>query len=189
MARIKTYGLDSDINAADKVVGTDGTPGSDFGKTKNFSVSSLRSFIGAGGNLITKKITVTTGQLRTIHTSPVVLIDIADDEVADVVSVIIKTSNQTSENNLNFPDALTIEPASSSGSDSYNYPVPTTAVNGTDNLIYKPIVAAGDSGPGPINGDVRFKSTSSLNAPTETGTATTEITIWITYQIIDLTDI
>ena len=189
MARIKEYGLDSSIDPADKVIGSDGKPGSTYGDTKNFSVSALRSFIGTGGNLITKKITVTTAQLRTINTAPVALIDIADDEVADVVSVIIKTSNQTSENNLSFPDALTIEPASSSGDDSYNYPIPTTAINGTDNLIYKPIVAAGDSGPGPINGDVRFKSTNSLNAPTETGTATTEITIWVTYQIIDLTDI
>ena len=42
MARIKTYGLDSDINAADKIVGTDGTPGNDFGKTKNFSCIYIR---------------------------------------------------------------------------------------------------------------------------------------------------
>lgn len=188
MARIKTYGLDTNIDPADKIVGTDGKQGNDFGKTKNFSVSSLRSFIGAGGNLITKKITVTTAQLRTIHTGPVVLIDIADDEVADVVSVIIKTSNQTSGNNLNFPDPLTIEPAISSGT-SYNYPIAQVALNNTSNIIYKPIVAAGGTDPGPIIGDVRFKSTSSLNAPTETGTATTEVTIWITYQIIDITNI
>jgi hypothetical protein len=188
MARIKTYGLDSDINAADKVVGTDGTPGSDLGKTKNFSVSALRSFIGSGGNLITKKITVTTDQLKTIHTGPVTLIDIADNEVADVISVIIKTSNQTAQNKLTFPDPLTIEPAISN-STSYNYPIAAASLNNTSNIIYKPIVAAGGTDPGPIVGDVRFKSTSSSNAPTETGTATTEVTIWITYQIIDLTDI
>jgi len=188
MARIETYGLDPNITATDKVVGTDGTPGNDFGKTKNFSVSALRSFIGSGGNLITKKITLTTNQLKTIHTDPVILIDIADNEVADVISVIIKTSNQTAENKLTFPDLLTIEPAVSTGT-SYNYPIPAASLNNTSNIIYKPIVAAGGTDLGPITGDVRFKSTSSLNAPTETGTATTEVTIWITYQIIDLTDI
>jgi hypothetical protein len=185
MANISTYILDTGIDINDKVIGTDGTTGEDQGKTKNFSVSALRSFIGSGGNFVTKKITVSTAQLRTIHTSPVVLIDLTDNEVADVVSVIIKTSNQTSQNKLNFPDALTIEPAISNNT-SYNYPIAAASLNNTSNIVYKPIVAAGGTDPGPIVGDVRFKSTSSSNAPTETGTATTEVTIWITYQIIDI---
>jgi len=66
MARIKEYGLDSDINAADKVVGTDGTPGDDFGKTKNFSIGSLKDFI-AGSQLVTTKVTVTSAQLLSLN--------------------------------------------------------------------------------------------------------------------------
>ena len=48
MARIKTYGLDTDIDPADKVIGSDGKQGINFGKTKNFSISALSSFIGTG---------------------------------------------------------------------------------------------------------------------------------------------
>lgn len=45
MARIRTYGLDSNIDPADKIIGTDGTPGPNQGDTKNFSVSALVSYI------------------------------------------------------------------------------------------------------------------------------------------------
>jgi hypothetical protein len=185
MARIATYSKDTSISVDDLLIGTDAE---DANITKNYKIGDLRSFIGTGGNLVTKKITVTTEQLKTIHTGPVVLIDLTDNEVADIISVIIKTSNQTPEGNLNFPDPLTIEPAISNGA-SYNYPIVASALNNTSNIIYKPIVAAGGTDPGPIVGDVRFKSTSSSNAPTETGTAKTKVTIWITYQIIKITDL
>jgi|11_taG_2_1085331.scaffolds.fasta_scaffold00844_17 hypothetical protein len=48
MARIKTYSNDVEINPEDKVVGSDGKQGVDFGKTKNFSVAALAGYIGAG---------------------------------------------------------------------------------------------------------------------------------------------
>ena len=48
MARIRTYSIDTDISPDDKVVGTDGNPGSNFGKTKNFTVGALSSFIKSG---------------------------------------------------------------------------------------------------------------------------------------------
>ena len=48
MARIKTYNIDADISSEDKVVGTDGNPGNNFGKTKNFTIGALSGFIGAG---------------------------------------------------------------------------------------------------------------------------------------------
>ena len=47
MARIRTYGLDSNIDPADKVVGTDGTPGPNQGSTKNFTVAALAAYIDA----------------------------------------------------------------------------------------------------------------------------------------------
>jgi len=185
MANISTYTLDSSIDLNDKVIGTDGTTGEDQGKTKNFSVSALRSFIGSGGNLLTKKITVTTEQLRVINTTPITVVDVAENEAADVVSVIAKMSNQSTENNLNFPDNLTIEPSDGYGT-VYEYILNTGFLNSSLNWIYKPIVAAGNTTPGPITGDVRLKSINALNTPTETGTATTELNIWVTYQIINL---
>lgn len=48
MARIKTYDIDTSISSEDKVVGTDGNPGNNFGKTKNFTVGALSGFIRAG---------------------------------------------------------------------------------------------------------------------------------------------
>lgn len=47
MAKIDTYGNDSAIEADDKLIGTDGTTGEDSGKTKNFTISALSSYIGA----------------------------------------------------------------------------------------------------------------------------------------------
>ncbi len=48
MARIKTYALDSSVSSIDKVIGTDGDPGQNYGATKNFTVADLAGFIGAG---------------------------------------------------------------------------------------------------------------------------------------------
>jgi hypothetical protein len=44
MARIQIYGLDSEIDPADKVIGTDGQPGVNYGKTKNYSIAELASY-------------------------------------------------------------------------------------------------------------------------------------------------
>ncbi len=45
MTKIKNYELDSTINDDDKVIGTDGLPGVDFGRTKNYSIASLVNYI------------------------------------------------------------------------------------------------------------------------------------------------
>lgn len=45
MARIQIYPLDTDLNGADKLVGTDGTVGADLNKTKNFTLSDLKHFV------------------------------------------------------------------------------------------------------------------------------------------------
>lgn len=47
MATINTYENDSVINPADKVIGSDGAVGADLGKTKNFTVSSLTTYVSA----------------------------------------------------------------------------------------------------------------------------------------------
>ena len=45
MTKIKNYELDSTINDEDKVIGTDGLPGANFGRTKNYSIASLVAYI------------------------------------------------------------------------------------------------------------------------------------------------
>ena len=52
MARIITYATDSIIHDADKVIGTDGVEGANFGKTKNYTISDLKSHINTGINLL-----------------------------------------------------------------------------------------------------------------------------------------
>ena len=45
MAKISTYDSDATIEAADKLIGTDGSPGVDSGKTKNYTVSALQAYL------------------------------------------------------------------------------------------------------------------------------------------------
>lgn len=44
MARIQTYNLDSNIDPADKVIGSDGKPGATYGDTKNYSFQQLTDY-------------------------------------------------------------------------------------------------------------------------------------------------
>lgn len=48
MAKITTYVDDTNIIDADKLVGTDGNVGSQYGKTKNFTVGGLKQYITLG---------------------------------------------------------------------------------------------------------------------------------------------
>lgn len=47
MATINTYDNDGTIEAADKLIGSDGSIGADAGKTKNYTVSSLTAYVAA----------------------------------------------------------------------------------------------------------------------------------------------
>ena len=61
MAVINTYATDSTVESADKLIGSDGTTGADAGKTKNFTVGSLGTWIGQYGLLGT----VSVGSITT----------------------------------------------------------------------------------------------------------------------------
>ena len=45
MTKIKQYELDSTIHEDDKVIGTDGNPGVDLGRTKNFTIAALTNYL------------------------------------------------------------------------------------------------------------------------------------------------
>jgi hypothetical protein len=49
MPNISAYQKDSIISADDKVIGTDGTIGVDFGKTKNYTIGDITSFVVSNG--------------------------------------------------------------------------------------------------------------------------------------------
>lgn len=45
MANVSSYQSDSTVEPLDKLLGSDGSDGVDAGKTKNYTVASLRAFI------------------------------------------------------------------------------------------------------------------------------------------------
>lgn len=45
MANINSYASDQTIHANDKLIGSDGTTGADFGKTKNFTVGDIKDYV------------------------------------------------------------------------------------------------------------------------------------------------
>ena len=47
MATIDTYGNDGTVEGADKLLGSDGTSGADAGKTKNYTVSALTTYVAS----------------------------------------------------------------------------------------------------------------------------------------------
>jgi hypothetical protein len=52
MAKISTYNNDGTVEAADKLIGTDGSTNSaDTGKTKNYTVAALRTFMFASPSI------------------------------------------------------------------------------------------------------------------------------------------
>ena len=151
--------------------------------TRNFSVGDVIA-LATGTLLQAKKVTITTAQLKTSGNSVVNIIDLADNQVADVISVMVKVNNQSAANKLTFADPLTIEPADTIAP-SYRYLIPVSAANSeVVGQFYKPALDAGFSAAGPITGDVRFKNSVLNSNPVETGTATTTLDIYITYRII-----
>lgn len=70
MANINTYQIDTTIHELDKLIGSDGSTGPDAGKTKNFTVSSLKEFI------------LDAPQLSS-------LVDAADDAAAATAGVVV----------------------------------------------------------------------------------------------------
>lgn len=49
MAIINEYDNDGTINAEDKLIGSDGAVGVDYGKTKNYTIASIASYISSEG--------------------------------------------------------------------------------------------------------------------------------------------
>ena len=183
MARITTYANDSVISPLDKLIGTDAD---DSNITKNYLISDLLAYIGTT-NAVTKKVTITTDQLKTSGNSVVNIVDLGENQVADVISVMVRVNNQSAANKLTFANALTIEPADTTAP-SYRYLIPVSAANSeVVGQFYKPALDAGYSAAGPVVGDVRFKSSVTGSNPVETGTATTTLDIYVTYSILSTT--
>jgi|TARA_B110000967_G_scaffold124166_1_gene126843 hypothetical protein len=152
-------------------------------KTRNFSVSDVIA-LATGTLLQAKKVTITTDQLKISGNSVVNIVDLEENQVADVISVMVRVNNQSAANKLTFADPLTIEPQGQVVP-NYKYIIPVSVANSeVVGQFYKPALDAGYSDIGPVIGDVRFKNSVTDSNPVETGTATTTLDIYITYRII-----
>ena len=178
MAKISTYSIDGTIDPADKLIGTDGTQGADNGKTKNFSIANLQSFIGKGGVCLQKKIEITNEQLKTLETTSVVLFDQIDNNIIIPSSVIVKVVGQTATDNLAFGDELQIKYKTASTtliviSDS------NTSGNASD-VFYHEYQNSG------TDAAIEAIELTTDGSVTETGTSVTKIILYISYQITDV---
>lgn len=180
MARIKTYGLDSDINAADKIVGTDGTPGNDFGKTKNFSIQSLQNFIGRT-DIVKKTITVTTEQLLAMtvldDSTYVKLIDVNSELPRDEAVMIFGIFGKVDQGGgkiIRWPSGttMTITPQNPGGADSGNewtmdFSSSFIQIEPLSYADRKTYIGAPTAGSWPLDWDVYLKSSNTTLPTTE----------------------
>ena len=180
MAQIITYPKGTPKNA-DYLLGTS-TPATntdDLPVTKNFAISDVLGLASAS-YIKSDKIIISTAELKDLHNTPKVLVDVTagnPKEICQVYSVIFHVSGNTATNNLTFPNELNIQ---SNNTSPWKYIVPQATANAEFTPFYVPSFAAGNSG---LDSDVVLYSAA---AATENGTATTTMTVWITYRIFEI---
>ena len=189
MARITTYGLDSDINAADKVVGTDGTPGDDFGKTKNFSISSLQTYFGSD-LIFTKKIILENAQIADLGTAKT-LVEIGggDSENGDFVQLLgaaIEIENSgAAESSYTFANPLIIGWSGDTGDDHMIIiPIADCPAGNNSNPSPKILLPEDNQGEWRRGADIIIFEKGFAD-PTATNTPVSKMAIHLTYRIFD----
>ena len=102
-------------------------------------------------------------------------------ELCQVYSVVFSVSGNNVLNKLTFPNDLNIEADAAS---PWKYIIPQSIANeqAINTPYYNPSLTAGRIG---LDSDVIL---SSAGAAVETGTATTTMTVWITYRIFNIAD-
>lgn len=164
---------------SDLVIGTDvsveGNP------TKTFTIDSVLG-LASTSYIKSDKIIVTTEELKALHTTPKVLVDVTagnPKELCQVYSVVFSVRGNNVLNNLTFPNDLNIQ---SNNSSPWKYVIPQATANTQLEVYYTPSLTAGTT---EFDSDVVL---SSAGAAVETGTATTTMTVWVTYRIFNIAD-
>lgn len=184
MANISTYTTDSAIDPADKVIGTDGTDGADNGKTKNFSIGDLQSYIGKGGQYLQKKLQVSNAQLKNNVNYQV--FESVENNIIVPVSAVVYVEGQEANNKLNYAHDITITYKGSLAigiDNEHLITIEKEKLNNTTAPADRYYQLYNTASEVQANNALVLKAGST---PTETGTSVTQLTIWLTYQIIDL---
>ena len=129
-----------------------------------------------------EKIIVSTAELKDLHNTPKILVDVTagnPKEICQVYSVVFGVAGNNQTDNLVFPNDINIE---SDAASSWKYVIPQSVANeqAVNTPYYNPSLIAGRIG---FDSDVIL---SSAGAAVETGTATTTMTVWITYRIFEI---
>lgn len=180
MAQIITYPKGTPKNA-DYLLGTS-TPATntdDLPVTKNFAISDVLG-LASTSYIKSDKVIVSTAELKDLHNTPKVLVDVTagnPKEICQVYSVVFTVGSNSLISNLEFPNELNIQ---SNNTSPWKYVIPQASANAQLKNFYVPSLTAGNSG---LDSDVVL---SSAGAAVETGTATTTMTVWITYRIFEI---
>ncbi|MBC8397809.1 MAG: hypothetical protein H8E16_12020 [Flavobacteriales bacterium] len=176
MAIINSYPTVTPIGS-DLIIGTDvsveGNP------TKTFTIDSVLG-LASTSYIKSDKIIITTEELKALHTTPKILVDVPDGnpkKICQVYSVVFSVAGQNALNGLTFPNNLKIQ---SNNVSAWEYTIPQATANNQFSPFYVPSLTAGNSG---IDSNVVLTS---AGAAVETGTATTTMTVWITYRIFEI---
>ena len=151
--------------------------------TKTASVGSILS-LADSSYIKSDKIQVTTAELRTLNAPVKLLINNPgpDKNIIQVYGVVFEVTGNAALNKLDFPNDLEITNKAFIGTTPFKYVIPQAIANKQATGHYIPDLTAGETS---IGAELILQSAA---APTETGTAATTMTIWITYRIYNIQD-
>ena len=152
-------------------------------KTRNFAISSVLGLASAS-YIKTEKVIVSTAELRTLNSPVKILIDNpgTDKNIIQVYGIVCEVTGNDALNKLVFPNNLEITNKSAVGATPFKYVIPQAIANDTALAYFIPSLVAGETS---FGAELILQSAA---APTETGTAATTMTFWITYRIFNIQD-
>ena len=184
MAQIVTYPTGTPKDG-DYLIGTSVPPvnSDDNPKTRNFAISSVLGLASAS-YIKTEKVIVSTAELRTLNSPVKILIDNpgTDKNIIQVYGIVCEVTGNDALNKLVFPNNLEITNKSAVGATPFKYVIPQAIANDTALAYFIPSLVAGETS---FGAELILQSAA---APTETGTAATTMTFWITYRIFNIQD-
>ena len=132
----------------------------------------------------TEKVIVSTAELRTLNSPVKILIDNpgTDKNIIQVYGIVCEVTGNDALNKLVFPNNLEITNKSAVGATPFKYVIPQAIANDTALAYFIPSLVAGETS---FGAELILQSAA---APTETGTAATTMTFWITYRIFNIQD-
>jgi len=186
MAQIVTYPTGTPKDG-DYLIGTSVPPvnSDENPKTRNFAISSVLG-LASTSYIKTEKVIVSTAELRTLNSPVKILINNPgpDKNIIQIYGIVAGISGNSVLNKLDFPNDLEISTKSTATISPFKYVIPQATVNKltAPAPFYIPALTAGET---EFGTSLVLKSAA---APTETGTAVTTMTIWITYRIFNIQD-